>query len=74
MEVNFNRNLKGVTLTNFVLIILGVVIINIIVFLICKKIIKKGIEERVDSTDIDNKIDKAVGSYLALRDSAPGED
>ena len=74
MEVNFNRNLKGVTLTNFVLIIFAVVVINVIVFLIRKKIIKKGIEERVDSTDIDNKIDKAVGSYLALRDSAPGED
>ena len=74
MEVNFNRNLKGVTLTTFLLIILGVIIANIILFMACKRIIKKGIEERVDSTDFDNKIDKAVGSYLALRESAPGED
>ena len=74
MEVNFNRNLKGVTLSTFLLIILAVIIVNIILFMVCKRIIKKGIEERVDSTDFDNKIDKAVGSYLALRESAPGED
>lgn len=73
-EVNFNRVVKGVTLKVFLLIVLAVVIINISLFLICKKLIKKGIEERVDSADIDNKVDKAVGSYLALRDSAPGED
>lgn len=74
MEVTFNRNLTGVSLPSFLIIIFTVILINIILFMICKKLIKKGIEERVDSTDIDHKIDNMVGSYLALRDSAPGED
>ena len=74
MEATFERKLKGVSLLAFLLIIGAVIIINIILFLVCKRIIKKGIEERVETTDIDNKIDKAVDSYLALRDSAPGED
>ncbi len=74
VEVNFNRDVKGVTFSVFLLIVLIVLIINITLFLLCKRLIKKGIEERVDSADIDNKVDKAVGSYLALRDSAPGED
>ena len=74
MEATFERKLKGVSLLAFLLIIGAVIIINIILFLVCKRIIKKGIEERVETTDIDSKIDKAVDSYLALRDSAPGED
>ena len=74
MEVTFNKNLTGVRLPTFLIIIFIVILINIILFLMCKKMIKKGIEERVDSSDIDNKIDNMVGSYLALRDSAPGED
>ena len=74
MEVTFERNLKGVSLVVFLIIIFVVLVINIILFMICKRIIKKGIEERVDSTDINSKIDTVVGSYLALRDSAPGED
>lgn len=73
-EVTFDRKLKGVSLLVFLLIIGGVIIVNVVLFFVCKRIIKKGIEERVESTDIDNKIDKAVDSYLALRDSAPGED
>lgn len=74
MEVTFDRNLKGVSLVVFLIILLVVTIINVALFWVCKKIIKKGVEERVDSTDINNKIDNVVGSYLALRDSAPGED
>ena len=74
MEVTFDRSLKWVSLPVFIIIIVSVLIINIIIFLICKRIIKKGIQAKVDSTDIDNKIDTVVGSYLALRDSAPAEE
>lgn len=74
MEVTFERNLKGVSLLAFLIILVVVLMINIGLFWTCKKIIKKGVEERVDSTDINNKIDNVVGSYLALRDTAPGED
>ncbi len=53
MEVTFDRSLKGVSLPVFIIIIVSVLIINIIIFLICKRIIKKGIQAKVDSTDID---------------------
>ena len=46
MEVNFDRNLKGVSLIGFLIILVVVVIINVGLFWICKKIIKKGVEER----------------------------
>ena len=74
MEVTFERDLKGVSLLVFLIILFVVTVINVGLFWICKRIIKKGVEERVDSTDINNKIDNVVGSYLALRDTAPGED
>ena len=73
-EVTFDRDIKGVRLITFLVIIFVALIMNILLFLGCKTIIKNGIQERVDSSEIDNKIDNVVGSYLALRDSAPGED
>ena len=74
LEVTFERNLNGVTLGQFIITIVIVLIINVSIFLVCKRIIKKGIADNVDSSDIDNKIDNVVGSYLALRDSAPNDE
>ena len=74
LEATFEKELNGLTFTDFMITIGIVIIMNIILFLICKRIIKKGIAENVDSTDIDNKIDNVVDSYLALRDSAPNEE
>ncbi len=48
MEVVFDRNLKGVSLVVFLIILLVVITINVTLFWICKQIIKKGVEERVD--------------------------
>ena len=73
-EVIFDRNIKGVSFTSFLIIILVVLVINIIIFLLCKRAIKKAIQKRVDSSDIEQKIDNQVGSYLTLRDSAPEEE
>jgi hypothetical protein len=74
LEATFERNLNGVTLGQFIITIVVVLIINVTIFFICKRIIKKGIADNVDSSDIDSKIDNAVGSYLALRDSAPNDE
>ena len=74
IEPTFNKKVKGVTLGSFLSIILVILLTNIILFLICKNIIKKGIENRVDSSNINSKIDHVVGSYLNLRDSAPVEE
>jgi hypothetical protein len=74
MEVTFDRDINGITLTGFLIIIFFVIVINIVLFLVCKRMIKNGIQEKVDSSGIEHKIDNMVDSYLALKDSAPGED
>ena len=74
VEHKFNQKIKGVTLGSFLSIILVVLFINFIIFLVCKNVIKKGIENRVDSSNINNKIDNVVGSYLNLKDSPPAEE
>ena len=74
MEKNFNKKIEGVSLGSFLSIILVILFINIILFLICRTVIKKGVELEVDSSNINTKIDNMVGSYLNLRDSAPSEE
>lgn len=73
-EKTFNKNIKGVTLGSFLSIIISVLLFNILLFLICKSVIKKGIEYKVDSSNINSKINNVVGSYLNLKDTAPLED
>lgn len=74
LEQTFNKNIKGVTLGSFLSIVLVILFINVLLFLICKVVIKKGIELQVHSSNINSKIDNVVGSYLNLRDSAPAEE
>ena len=73
-EPTFNKNIKGVTLGSFLSIIIAVLLFNILLFLICKSVIKKGIEYRVDSSNINSKISNVVGSYLNLKGTAPLEE
>ena len=47
-------------------IVLLVLSMNIIFFILCKNYIKKKITERINSTDIDAKIETVVNSYLSL--------
>ena len=74
IEHTFNKKIKGVTLSSFLSIILVVIFINVILFLICKTVINKGIKYWVENSNINNKIENVVGSYLNLRDSAPSEE
>ena len=53
----------------FFVIIVIVICINVLIFLFCKNIIKKKIQDRINSTDINSRIDSVVSSYLAMRDS-----
>ena len=50
------------------IIIMIVLAINIILFILCKNLIKKKIMDRIESINIDSKIDDAVGTYFALKD------
>lgn len=44
-------------------------IVNLLLFLICRYFIRRRIVERIESTDINHKINTVVTSYLALRDN-----
>ena len=71
LEQTFNKNIKGVTLGSFLSIVLVILFINVLLFLVCKVVIKKGIELDVNSSNINSKIENVVGSYLNLKDPSP---
>lgn len=73
-EVFFNRDIDGFSLITFILIILIILTANIILFIICKNLIRKNIQEKIEDSDINAKIDNVVGQYLALRNSQQAED
>jgi hypothetical protein len=50
------------------IIVILVIAANAVIFYFCKKYIRSKIVERIDSTDINHKINTVVTSYLALRD------
>ena len=51
------------------LLILLVVFVNVLIFMVCKNYIRNRITERIESTDINHKINTVVTSYLALREN-----
>ena len=51
------------------IIIMVVLSINIILFILCKNLIKKKIMDRIESININSKIDDAVNTYFALKDN-----
>jgi hypothetical protein len=51
------------------MIVLLIIAVNAVVFYFCKNYIRRKIVERIESTDINHKINTVVTSYLALRDS-----
>ena len=50
------------------IIIMVVLAINIILFILCKNLIKNKIMDRIESIDINSRIDDAVNTYFALKD------
>ena len=53
-----------------IFIIIIVLILNIIVFILCKRYMNRRISDRMRSDDINEKINSAVSSYLALKDQS----
>jgi hypothetical protein len=52
-----------------IIIILLIIAVNLVIFYFCKNYIRRKIVERIESTDINHKINTVVTSYLALRDN-----
>lgn len=53
---------------SIVTIIILVIIINIIIVFFCKRFVVKKLHEKIDSAEMNGKINNVVTSYLALRD------
>lgn len=50
-------------------IVIIIILLNAVIFYFCKNYIRRKINERIDSTDINSKINIVVSDYLALRDN-----
>jgi len=53
---------------SIVLIILIVIVVNVAIVYVCKKYIVKKMHEKIESSEINGKINNVVTAYLALRD------
>lgn len=49
------------------IIVLLLVILNIGIFVVCRKYMRRKISERVEESDLDHKVNVVVTSYLALK-------
>jgi hypothetical protein len=50
-------------------IILLVLIVNLLIYILCRRYISKKIMERLETTDINHRINTVVTSYLALKEN-----
>lgn len=67
-EGAFTKSSKMSWLSVWLIVIL-IIIVNVIIFTVCKNYIRKKIVDRIESTDINHKINTVVTSYLALREN-----
>lgn len=60
---------EGISWFAIIVIVILIIAVNVVIFILCKKYIQRRIVERIESTDINHKINTVVTSYLALRDT-----
>lgn len=68
VESKFQREAKGFSFIGTCLIIFIVLFINIVLFIACKKYIETAVQNKINSQDINSKIDTVVNSYIALKE------
>lgn len=68
-EEGYFEESSGYSFGSMFFLYIVIVLVNVLIFLICRKLIKNRIVERIESTDINHKINTVVTSYLALRDT-----
>jgi len=65
----FKENNTGMSYITIAIITVIVIIINLVIFLVCRNWIKRKIADKVEATDINNKINSVVTSYISLKDA-----
>ena len=69
-EGGFSKEVNtGMSNTTLAIIIILVISVNIVIFILCRKYIKKKISDKVEDTEINLKINTVVTSYLALKET-----
>ncbi len=68
-EGAFSNSSKGLSWLSITMILILIVSVNVVIFYFCRNYIRKKIRERIESTDINHKINTVVTSYLALREN-----
>ena len=63
-----NGKEQGVSFSTVFFIVLLLVVLNVFIYMICRKYIVKRINDRIDKVDINGRINTVVTSYLALKD------
>ncbi len=64
----FKAKQTGLSFGIVIFLIILIIVFNLIIFLICRKFIKRKITDKIEQTDIDLKINTVVTSYLALKE------
>ncbi len=67
-EGAFEPDEEGISLITVIIIIVSVLVFDLLLFLICRRFIKRRITNKVDETDINLKINEVVSNYLALKE------
>lgn len=67
--VRSEYNSTGISFSAIFWIILIVIILNVLIYIVCKRYILKKINDRIENADINGRINTVVTSYLALKDS-----
>lgn len=60
---------QGVSFLTVFFIVVVVILLNALVYLVCRRYIGKRINEKIDKVDINGRINTVVTSYLRLKDS-----
>jgi hypothetical protein len=68
-DEGFFKKPSEVSFMSMFVLYLVIIIVNLLIFLFCRYLIRRRIVERIESTDINHKINTVVTSYLALRDN-----
>jgi len=60
---------SSVAFSTVFVIVLIIILLNTLIYLICRRYIIKQINQRIDKTDINGRINNVVTNYLALKDT-----
>jgi len=65
---NKDQSSSGLSAFSIIMIILLIIVVNAVIYILCRRYITKSISDRVSSDDIDQRINTVVSSYIQFKD------